>query len=68
MFADSMEYIWFSSMEIWAEVCSRECSWAFLRFRAVRAAVSENLSAVCILQRIKISPIRNDEALKGWCC
>ena len=39
MFADSMEYIWFSSMVIWFEVCSRECSWAFLRLSAVRAAV-----------------------------
>ena len=64
MFADSMEYIWFSSIEIWAEVCSRECSWAFLRFRAVRAAVPEDLSAGCILQRTNTSPMRNDEALK----
>jgi len=39
MFADSMEYICCSSMDIWPFVCSRECSCCFFRFRALRATM-----------------------------
>ena len=39
MLADSMALICCSSVPICAVVCPRLCSWAFLRFRAARAAI-----------------------------
>ena len=39
MFADSIEYICCSSIDICPFVCSRECSCCFLRLRALRAAM-----------------------------
>lgn len=42
IFADSMALIWDSNVVIWEIVCSRLCSWPFLRRKAAFAAIGTN--------------------------